>query len=60
VLADRDRINRDLHDHVIERPFGIGLTPHGTRQLPKSPAVVRWTGQVLVDRTGTDTFTRNR
>ena len=27
VLADRDRITRDLHEHVIGRLFGIGLTP---------------------------------
>ena len=39
VLADRDRITRDLHEHVIGRLFGIGLTLHGTQQLAKSPAV---------------------
>ena len=27
VLADRDRITRDLHEHVVGRLFGIGLTP---------------------------------
>ncbi|XTK97624.1 histidine kinase [Mycobacterium tuberculosis] len=25
VLTDRDRIARDLHDHVIQRLFAIGL-----------------------------------
>lgn len=26
LLEDRDRIGRDLHDHVIQRLFGVGLT----------------------------------
>lgn len=30
VLADRDRIARDLHEQVIQRLFGIGLTLRGT------------------------------
>ncbi|MDX1890812.1 GAF domain-containing sensor histidine kinase [Mycolicibacterium sp. 050158] len=30
VLADRDRIARDLHDHVIQRLFAIGLGMQGT------------------------------
>jgi signal transduction histidine kinase len=35
VLADRDRIARDLHDHVIQRLFAIGLVMQGVqRQLP--------------------------
>jgi len=29
VLADRDRIARDLHDHVIQRLFAIGLSLQG-------------------------------
>jgi len=39
VLADRDRIARDLHEHVIGRLSGIGLTLHGILQLATSPAV---------------------
>jgi signal transduction histidine kinase len=31
VLSDRDRIARDLHDHVIQRLFAIGLSLQGTR-----------------------------
>ena len=31
VLADRDRIARDLHDHVIQRLFAIGLSLQGAR-----------------------------
>ena len=40
VLADRDRIARDLHEHVIGRLFQIGLALHGTRQRATSPAAV--------------------
>ncbi|WP_188831134.1 sensor histidine kinase [Nocardia camponoti] len=34
IVADRDRIARDLHDHVIQRLFAIGLTVQAT--LPKA------------------------
>lgn len=30
VLAERDRIARDLHDHVIQRVFAVGITLQGT------------------------------
>ncbi|WP_193561332.1 sensor histidine kinase [Mycolicibacterium hodleri] len=30
ILSDRDRIARDLHDHVIQRLFAIGLALQGT------------------------------
>lgn len=30
VVADRDRIARDLHDHVIQRLFAVGLSLQGT------------------------------
>ncbi|WP_430332582.1 GAF domain-containing protein [Rhodococcus sp. ACT016] len=33
LLADRDRIARDLHDHVIQRLFAAGLSLHGTLAL---------------------------
>jgi signal transduction histidine kinase len=39
VLADRDRIARDLHDHVIQRLFAIGLAMQGTQRRAKNPAV---------------------
>ena len=39
VLADRDRIARDLHDHVIQRLFAVGLTLQGSlRRLGHDPA----------------------
>lgn len=34
VLTDRDRIARDLHDHVIQRLFAVGLALQGT--VPRS------------------------
>lgn len=40
MLADRDRIARDLHDHVIQRLFAVGLAMQGThRRAAKSPRV---------------------
>jgi signal transduction histidine kinase len=39
VLADRERIARDLHDHVIQRLFGIGLAMQSTHRRAKSPVV---------------------
>lgn len=32
VVADRERIARDLHDHVIQRIFAVGLAMQGTRR----------------------------
>jgi len=37
LLADRDRIARDLHDHVIQRLFAAGLSLHGTLARLDSP-----------------------
>ncbi|MFD7006188.1 GAF domain-containing sensor histidine kinase [Rhodococcus jostii] len=39
VLSDRDRIARDLHDHVIQRLFAVGLSLQSTLQRAKSPDV---------------------
>jgi signal transduction histidine kinase len=39
VLADRDRIARDLHDHVIQRLFAIGLAVQSTQRRAKSPTI---------------------
>lgn len=39
VLADRDRIARDLHDHVIQRLFATGLTLQGTLRRIADPLV---------------------
>ncbi|KUH86215.1 MULTISPECIES: GAF domain-containing sensor histidine kinase [unclassified Mycobacterium] len=37
VLTDRDRIARDLHDHVIQRLFAVGLSLQGT--IPRARSV---------------------
>nr|WP_148223398.1 GAF domain-containing protein [Segniliparus rotundus] len=37
LLADRERIARDLHDHVIQRLFAIGLGMQGTRRMALQP-----------------------
>ncbi len=39
VLADRDRIARDLHDHVIQRLFAVGLALQGTIPRARSAEV---------------------
>lgn len=37
VISDRDRIARDLHDHVIQRLFAVGLTLQGAIPGPRCP-----------------------
>ena len=39
VIADRDRIARDLHDHVIQRLFAVGLSLQGTIPQARSAEV---------------------
>lgn len=39
ILTDRDRIARDLHDHVIQRLFAVGLTLQGAAPRTRVPAV---------------------
>ncbi|CAN3127428.1 GAF domain-containing protein [Mycobacterium sp. smrl_JER01] len=39
VLTDRDRIARDLHDHVIQRLFAVGLALQGTIPRARSAEV---------------------
>ncbi|MFC5335920.1 sensor histidine kinase [Mycobacterium branderi] len=39
VLTDRDRIARDLHDHVIQRLFAVGLTLQGAVPRARVPEV---------------------
>lgn len=47
ILADRDRIARDLHDHVIQRLFAVGLSLQGTIPRTQSQEVrQRLTGTV--------------
>ncbi|MGZ5396966.1 MAG: sensor histidine kinase [Mycobacterium sp.] len=39
ILSDRDRIARDLHDHVIQRLFAVGLALQGTIPRARVPEV---------------------
>jgi len=39
VLAERDRIARDLHDHVIQRLFAVGLSLQGVISRARVPDV---------------------
>jgi signal transduction histidine kinase len=39
ILTERDRIARDLHDHVIQRLFAVGLTMQGTIARARSAEV---------------------
>jgi signal transduction histidine kinase len=39
ILSDRDRIARDLHDHVIQRLFAVGLSLQGTVPRTRVPEV---------------------
>jgi signal transduction histidine kinase len=39
LMADRERIARDLHDHVIQRLFAVGLSLQGQVAAIEAPAV---------------------
>jgi len=39
IFSDRDRIARDLHDHVIQRLFAAGMGLQGTLQRSRDPDV---------------------
>lgn len=41
IFADRDRIARDLHDHVIQRLFAAGMTLQSTLQRSSEPDIQR-------------------
>jgi signal transduction histidine kinase len=49
LLADRDRIARDLHDLVIQRLFAIGLSLQGAGRLAQVPAVIARINQAVDD-----------
>jgi signal transduction histidine kinase len=40
ILAERERIAHDLHDHVIQRLFATGMDLQGTLARARSPEVV--------------------
>ena len=39
VLEDRARIARDLHDHVVQKLFAVGLTLQGAMRVVQDPVV---------------------
>ena len=49
VISERDRIARDLHDHVIQRLFAIGLTLQGTIPRARNPEVQQRLGDTVDD-----------
>lgn len=49
VLTERDRIARDLHDHVIQRLFAVGLALQGTIPRARSPEVQQRLSEYIDD-----------
>lgn len=49
VVADRERIARDLHDHVIQRLFALGLGLQSTLQRARSAEVKTRLGTTVED-----------
>ena len=49
LLADRERIGRDLHDSVIQRLFATGLAMQGTARLADRPEVKHRLDQHIQD-----------
>ncbi|MEC3957903.1 GAF domain-containing protein [Nocardia sp. CDC153] len=49
VLTDRDRIARDLHDHVIQRLFAAGLSLQGTIARARTPEIRQRLADVVND-----------
>jgi signal transduction histidine kinase len=47
VFGDRDRIARDLHDHVIQRLFAVGLSMQSTQRRTKSPELQKRLGDSI-------------
>jgi two-component system, NarL family, sensor histidine kinase DevS len=49
VLTDRDRIAHELHDHVIQRLFAVGLAMQATVPLARSAEVQRRLSEQIDD-----------
>lgn len=52
ILSDRDRIARDLHDHVIQRLFAIGLGMQGTIARVRSAEIQQRLSETVDDLQG--------
>lgn len=49
ILAERERIAHDLHDHVIQRLFAAGMNLQGTLARARSPEVAERLNRTLDD-----------
>ncbi|AIJ23754.1 GAF domain-containing sensor histidine kinase [Amycolatopsis methanolica] len=49
VVSDRDRIARDLHDHVIQRLFAHGLALQSTHMRSRNPDIQRRLADMIDD-----------
>ncbi|MFI6028522.1 GAF domain-containing sensor histidine kinase [Amycolatopsis magusensis] len=49
LLNERDRIARELHDHVIQRVFAVGLSLQSIRHRAESPELRRRLGECVED-----------
>ncbi len=49
IVAERERIAHDLHDHVIQRLFAAGMDLQGTVARARSPEVVERLNRTLDD-----------
>jgi signal transduction histidine kinase len=49
IIADRDRIAHDLHDHVIQRLFAAGMDLQGTIARSRSPEVTKRLSRTVDD-----------
>lgn len=49
VIADRERIAHDLHDHVIQRLFAAGMDLQGTIARARSPEVIKRLNRTVDD-----------
>ena len=47
MFEDRDRIARDMHDHVIQRLFATGLSLQSASRLAKQPVVQARLGEAV-------------
>lgn len=49
IVADRERIAHDLHDHVIQRIFAVGMDLQGTAAMARSPQVASRLNRTIDD-----------
>lgn len=60
VIADRERIAHDLHDHVIQRLFAAGMDLQGTIARSRSPEITKRLSRTVDDLQATIEEIRSR